>query len=1150
MADDALKGIIDKAVAAGLSDDDVRGIVAEHRRRAAATPAAASATPAPTSFMDTAGAVVGDTLRGAKAGLVRTAVHGGDYIRRGLGMDRIIDEPDVQAAMTPPASTAGKVGFGVEQAAEFLAPGALADRAAIAVSARVAPRVGRVAARVLSRSAAGAGSSAVVAKSQGRDASSAAVWGGAFPVAGEAVTAGGRFLKSTAPAWVRSELKPTVASMKSQPGADWIGINKVADDITQFILTNRVTSPAKAQAIINRAEDEVQRIVQEATAKGVTVPAPQLALRRLQALRASAAKAGGQWDSVDIIDNAIADFMKRSPLTESVTRAVVRPASMTERMSGRAQPQVATTASRELRTDVSPQEALSGARLDARFRNRDQFGSTKGASTEVSKEIERGQRNAVKAVLPEVRPVLREEGKAIAARNMLERSQFRVNNTDPINPMDATTMAVEVGAGQVPVISTARAFLRNNKLRLGIWSDRLANAIASNNAQAAGAILRRFGAAAGGSAAAESAPGQAPTRPAAAAQTARVPVEDALPPGAGAAALAQANPSDFYRRQANTRAGRVVAPAPSGPLSTRPATMRAATMRERVTDKVADVRDAFTRGIGSHPVVRAAQAVTGADIPDPNAVPPTLRGEALPVPGPAALLKRAGKTLTPAAAKLAAKKAATAEADRAFVSALPKTASPSAVVAATKTHGGYTVHPGTGELVAPGTKGAVMVGRFPNSNPRTMEVSLETFGPADVRKFYAKNRDVFAKDPDAHLGAWVDTESGKAYLDVSSRKPDVRAATKFGELQKQVGVQRDAATGELPKAQKAVWDATSGNELPVGNLHEFVKSPEFQQRLDEMSRAGNKAMGGDFKNWWDITKGPLARVYGKDRIDEVAGMLASTSPRNGPVSNMQMASELLRRVIKGEPVKQPNWRAPATAMGDQTAVGGFSPKPGAKFPNEGTYGGNAERVATGQGARITSDKVNDMRRALLGDEDVAVIDRHYAKVAEDPARGIFTDVKANRVTGSMQTGKREAYPDIENAVRTASKRAGVPLANYSAWVWEGIRDTIRQTGKLFGQSHRASAIPETTTGFNEIFEELVSKKAKHLGVTVQELERRLKSGDAELLGVLLSSGAGATAYQQFVEAQRRATPRVPGPGQRAVPPGRIPAPRRTAASPS
>jgi hypothetical protein len=254
-----------------------------------------------------------------------------------------------------------------------------------------------------------------------------------------------------------------------------------------------------------------------------------------------------------------------------------------------------------------------------------------------------------------------------------------------------------------------------------------------------------------------------------------------------------------------------------------------------------------------------------------------------------------------------------------------------------------------------------------------------------------------------------------------------------------------------------------------------------------------------------------------------AGILASLSPRTGPVTNTQLFTELMRRAIKNEAMNQPQWRAPATAMGDRTsawtppgerATGGHSPKPGAKFPGK-HWQKNVGLVMEGRGDELRLDKVNDMRSAALGREDAFVGDRQYAKLMEDPARGIFTDVEPNRITGSMDTGKVEMYPLIENAVRTAAARASKSVSEFSAQVWEGIRQTIRQTGQLYGQPHRAWSVPSTTTGFNEVFTRLVKDKATHLGITPEALIAKIKAGDAELLGVLVSAGVGAMGAQSL-----------------------------------
>jgi len=75
------------------------------------------------------GRAIVDTGEGVAAGAALSVFKGGDTIRRGLGMNRVIDNPDVKQAMTAPDSMAGQVGKGAEQVAEILIPSMGATKA-------------------------------------------------------------------------------------------------------------------------------------------------------------------------------------------------------------------------------------------------------------------------------------------------------------------------------------------------------------------------------------------------------------------------------------------------------------------------------------------------------------------------------------------------------------------------------------------------------------------------------------------------------------------------------------------------------------------------------------------------------------------------------------------------------------------------------------------------------------------------------------------------------------------------------------------------------------------------------------------------------------------------------------------------------------
>jgi hypothetical protein len=269
-------------------------------------------------------------------------------------------------------------------------------------------------------------------------------------------------------------------------------------------------------------------------------------------------------------------------------------------------------------------------------------------------------------------------------------------------------------------------------------------------------------------------------------------------------------------------------------------------------------------------------------------------------------------------------------------------------------------------------------------------------------------------------------------------------------------------------------------------------------------------------------------------VAPLAGLLASTSPASAPVHNLRSASEYLRRLIKNEPIIQPDFRIPETAIGSRkTSMGAVTPgdfnSPGTQMPMEQTRAPNLQRVAEGRMSELQEDKVNDMFHALTG-EDVGVYDRRYAKLAEDPSRGIYVDATKDKVPGVMGgTGNVEPYALIENAVRTGAQRHNMPLGRFSAYVWEGIGDTIKRTGQLFGTTHPAHTIPTASQGFAGIFDDMVKEKAQAWGITVAEMEKRLRNGDAELLTALLATPVGLAAYRQWEQAN-------PATGSSSAPP--------------
>jgi len=136
------------------------------------------ASPALGFLKGSAGAIV-DAAEGAKAGLASTVFHGGDLIRRATGMERVIDTPEAQAAMTAPDTFAGTVGKYGEQAAEFALPLSTVSKGAAALS--WLPRM----------AVEGAASAGVTGIQTGGDAPSMAV-GALLPAVGSVAIKGGK----------------------------------------------------------------------------------------------------------------------------------------------------------------------------------------------------------------------------------------------------------------------------------------------------------------------------------------------------------------------------------------------------------------------------------------------------------------------------------------------------------------------------------------------------------------------------------------------------------------------------------------------------------------------------------------------------------------------------------------------------------------------------------------------------------------------------------------------------------------------------------------------------------------------------------------------------------------------------------------------
>ena len=399
-----------------------------------------------------------------------------------------------------------------------------------------------------------------------------------------------------------------------------------------------------------------------------------------------------------------------------------------------------------------------------------------------------------------------------------------------------------------------------------------------------------------------------------------------------------------------------------------------------------------------------------------------------------------------------------------------------------------------------------MMGKYPNEGSRTQMLTGKVTA-SDIRGFVTANANDLKK-LDLYLGTWRD--GGDFYLDIARRfEPnEIRRATKFGE-----------ETNQL-----AGYNLGAQQDFPVGNWRAFIESPEFKGRLLEMRKVGREYLANHpTDEWWDLHGTLLERIYGKENLEVLAGFIASTAPNTNPTMNMRMASEYMRRHLIGEPIIQPDYRIPDSAI---------ARTPGVQLGMEAGRVRNLNAAAAGDINQLRKEKVRNEALALTGDPNAMVFDRHWARIAEDPQRGIFTASKPGEVVGSRKF-EQGNYEALEDAVRPIAEQLGEYPRNFTADVWTGIRETIKNTGELYGVKYRKGAITGESKGYADIADDLIEAKAKHAGMSRKQFEDELSRGNAELLSLVLATPFGAWMFSQAYGTSGNNDP-TPGTSRPAV----------------
>jgi hypothetical protein len=431
-------------------------------------------------------------------------------------------------------------------------------------------------------------------------------------------------------------------------------------------------------------------------------------------------------------------------------------------------------------------------------------------------------------------------------------------------------------------------------------------------------------------------------------------------------------------------------------------------------------------------------------------------------------------TLDPLKVGKFAKPVVTKVTDTGLLGSSFKTTTPSRIVNQTNKNDGYTVNMKTGKPVVAKEDKGFMMGIYKNADPRNSVIEGK-MSKKDVENFIEKNKIKLDND-DFYLGAWYDKPNNKTYLDVAKKTNTQRKSVKLGERTKQL----------------EGFDVKKGTTYKVGNWDDFINSPEYADRLKYLNEEGISYLAkSPTSDWWKLKGTELEQIYGTENLPQIAGLLAATSPVSDVPRNVRIATEYLRRMKSGEDILQPNFK-----FGDNGIPVSYEGI-GNQMPMETGRAKNLLAASKGEIDKLNREKVRGMAKALLGDDDAMVFDRHWANLSEKTKDGVFTGIEK----GVFPTGA--PYKKLEEVVRKNAKKAGITPREYTANVWTGYRNLAQTKGEVFGVKTAGEGIQGESKAISDIFSEMVTDKAKKLDIPRDEFVEQLKKGTMNLTSLSL-----------------------------------------------
>lgn len=351
-----------------------------------------------------------ESVKGLAKGAASTVFHGGDMVRRGLGMERVINRPEVQEGMTP-TNPAQNLGFGVEQAAEFLIPGGTIKRGTQILSK--VPAAARIAGKAIAE---GIGAGSVAGVQSGGDPAAirnAAVMGagtsGAIGAAGEMLPSG----KKLAQRLYQSALKPA-------PSLDPIEREAIIRTGLRegVVLNNDVVANVQ-----KRIADINAKISEEIAARaeaGATVDPVKVAGYADRSAKRFAEQVNPDAD-LAAIGGVRKEFLQNNSTKAPFTK--IRPGS--EEELGRFVPdgEGVTVTPRPIPLDEAQRMKQGTYR-----KLKDSYGEQASAAREGQKDLARGLKDGIVEAFPEIANLNQNESALIALEGSLERFAGREGN--------------------------------------------------------------------------------------------------------------------------------------------------------------------------------------------------------------------------------------------------------------------------------------------------------------------------------------------------------------------------------------------------------------------------------------------------------------------------------------------------------------------------------------------------------------------------------------------------------------------------------------------------------------------------------------------------------------------------------------------------